>query len=157
MNKKAGIPVTVVFLVVATFVLLGYTWYTFLTKEDTTQIQINTKELLEKVYAKESQINFYIKDSVKNAAQNIKAEPNPKAKFIANLKKELEKYKIGENYVPPQLSQIELQAQENKVQISDDKLLINFKIQIKENSEYYEYELASAEYIYEKEFGATIN
>jgi hypothetical protein len=150
MNKKATTPIAIVILTIAFFLVIGYAWFSFLTKADEIKLRIQGTSLPEEVYAKESQINFYINSIVQNSAKNSANAQE----FVTKFRQELEKYKVNEHYIIPQLEQVETQLSEEKVKIEQDSISISFKIKIDGKLEEDSYELLSIEHIYEKEFSA---
>ena len=154
-NKKGGVPIAVAVFVVVVFILMGLAWQKFYVKSKDLQIQIDGANILEKIYAEESQVNFYIGEIVENAAGGM-GVGGSEDEFIQNVRNELLKYKIGEGYLIPQLEQVEIQLAEENVEIIDDVVSISLRIKIDESIGDEGYEFISAEYIYEKEFEGKI-
>jgi len=152
MNKKASNPIAIVLLVVAFFLVIGYARFTFLDRAEEIRLHIQGSSTLEEVYAKESQVNFYIGSIIKTSAREATGNSNPKEAFLTKFKQELENYKVSGRYIIPQLEQIEAQLSEEKIKIDDDSISVSFKIKIDGELEEDNYELLSVEYIYEKEF-----
>lgn len=104
-NKKGEI--SIVLLVLMTLVLVGATLFVFNINLGKFKTKITNVRVLEEVYVVENQINFYINEIMEETLKNNK---NNKKDFIDNFKQGLGKYKIGEEYLIKELSQVEDQA-----------------------------------------------
>lgn len=152
MNKKANTPIAIAILTLAFFMVIGFAWYTFLTKSGEVELYIQSPYLLEEIYAKESPINTHIGSLVHAAGRQITEGTNIKEKFIENLRFELEKNEMNERYITPELEQLRDQLLKENINLEEKNLTIPFTITINGLIEDEGYEIISAEYTYTKNF-----
>jgi hypothetical protein len=155
MHKKGATPMAILFLTIAFVLLIGLTWKTFLIKESNVEISIHDVEILDQIYSKEIQLNFYINNLVRNSAKKIITDSSPRSRFIKNMNSELQIYKKGDIYLIPELDQIPSQLDESRVSIRDGQLSISFDITISESLSEENFEIISSTYSYTKEFTAS--
>lgn len=144
MNKRADIAVLL--LVLMTLVLAVSVLTMFYRNTQNSGLQIEDSRFLDVVYSDEIKINFYINEIMDKAVVDLHGD---KQKFIENFKNELLKYKISENFVIPEMSQLDSQLNENNIRISDGIIFIKLSIKIEKNFS----DGAKISYLYEKEFG----
>jgi len=160
-NKKAGMSISIVLLVLATLVLSGYALFTFYTREKSVQEKVYVPRIIEDVYSKEEQINFYLDQIVENAALKTVVFEGESAEriFADSLKKELEESKDKNGNFPIiELNQIEEQVKEENVEFDEEKgtIAIEFEIKIENNAEIKGKEIFSTSYTYRKKFEKTL-
>ncbi len=152
-NKKgAGAPIAIGILIILIFVLLTVAYEKFYFRIQQTSILIENSDLLETVYSQESKVNFQIQQIVDSSAIGTSSSINDKAKFIENMKKELEKYKVQDNYIIPELGQLPERLTENRVITDNGQISIKLRIKIENSLQNEGFTYVSAQYIYEKEF-----
>ncbi len=144
MNKRADIAVLL--LVLMTLVLAVSVLTMFYRNTQNSGLQIEDSRFLDVVYSDEIKINFYINEIMDKAVVDLHGD---KQKFIENFKNELLKYKISENFVIPEMSQLDSQLNENNIRISDGIIFIKFSVKIEKIFS----DGAKVSYLYEKEFG----
>ncbi len=150
-NKKAGMEISVVLLVIATLVLSGFVLLTFYTKQKSMQEKIYATKFLEDIYSKEEIVNFYINNVLENSVKDFNKEDG-EVKLILNFKNELNKYKINNNYIIPELAQIEKQVNEEHIKIEDNKATAEFQITLEDKVVENGKAIFSAVYTYDKKF-----
>lgn len=152
-NKKGGMEISIVLLVLATLILSTFALYTFYTKQKSMQEKIYITKFLEDIYSKEEQINFYIDNILEKSAKDFNKEDSEE-KLIENFTRELSKYKINNNYIVPELAQIEEQVNEEHIKYDKDnqKVTAEFQITLEDKVADNGKELFSAVYTYTKKF-----
>jgi len=143
-NKKASIATIV--LVFMTVALAGVSLFIFITNTNKVGGNIVDSRILDGVYVKENAVNFYINEIMAKAIAKSDFGYG-KGDFIDNFKKELEKYKLNEDFVVEELEQLGDQINDENVRVLDNKVYLNVKIEIKLNPD--KFKIA---YVYEKEF-----
>lgn len=129
-NKKANITIPV--LVLMTLVLAGATLLVFNINKGKIETNIGDYSLLNNVYLKESQLDFYINEVLDNVIKNFNINEG-KDKFIEKFKAELEKYKQEDGtYILGELERIKEQADEIIFDSADRKIILNLDIRIDE-------------------------
>ncbi len=149
-NKKA-MSLAVVFLVLATLVLTVFSLFVFNMRADNLSKPIELA-ILEGVYAKEDSVNFYINEIIEKSVESGISQDS----FIINFLAELNKHKINGEYVVPELSQIEEQADKNHLKVENGKATAEFKINLEEKVITNKKELFSAIHTYNKKFEKTL-
>jgi len=121
--------------------------------------RIFTTEVIDSVYAKESQINYFLE----NLINKVEIDPNSvtlEQDFRAQLENDILSYKneIGK-YVFPELGQIELQIQDAIIILDIDSNLISitFDLILRDTLIYERDEIYSIEHTYQKEFRRRIS
>lgn len=157
-NKKAGMEISIVLLVIATLVLTTFSLYTFYTKQKSIEEKIYITRFLEDIYSKEEIINFYIDNILEKSIKNSSGDEN---KIIENFKQELGNYKNKDGkFIVSELSQIEEQVSQDNIKIENGKAVAEFEIMLKGNvavkEKKAEKELFSAIYTYKKKFEKNI-
>ncbi len=154
MNRKGSNVLAIVFLVIATVVLVGFSLQVFLTKGNGVSMQIESASLPERIYAHAEQINFYVSKITERAASGVVNDGNAKSNFITEFKKELESYKIGEgSYIVPEFNQIGEQLDVSKINIENGEIVLTLKFKVEGAvSEKGLYDIIHGSYVYEKKF-----
>lgn len=162
-NKKADLAVTLlIFMAVA---LATATIFIFINSSGKIEAEITDARFLDKIYAKEEILNFYINEIMENTIKTTKEsagfESNFEKDFPTNFLGELEKYKINGKFILEELQQVQAQVYENSnVFIFEKdaenaekvkKVTAEFQITLEDNVAE-EKELFSAVYIYTKKF-----
>lgn len=133
LNCRAGTPIDVMILVFIALGLSAGALYVFYTNSNYVSSKIVDSRFLDTVYIKESQINFYIDEAMERSLVKIIDKQSPVPEFIDNFKQELEKYKINEIYIVPQLAQIENQINEENIKFIDGKIIFSFSVNIQQD------------------------
>jgi len=128
-NKKANITIPI--LVLMTLVLAGATLLVFNINKGKIETNIGDYSLLNSVYLKESQLDFYINEALDETIKNFDINEG-KDKFIEKFKAELEKYKSDGNYVVNELEKVNEQAEGIVLDASNKKIILNLDIRIDE-------------------------
>ena len=131
MNKKAGNPIAIALIVVATLVLMIFALFTFLTKDTTKQIRFESSSVIDAVYIEESTINFYIQQIVTKAAAETPINDYTKTLFLENVKKHFDAQSLGA--IIPETQYINLQLDPSNVQIHDDKISLTLRLKVEKN------------------------
>lgn len=152
MNKKAGSPLAILLLTIGVIIVMIAAWFIFLTKEDFKQIQTQSPDILDEIYSKESEINFYISQIMQTSTENL--VPVTKTQFLNNFKEEFKKQNLEQ--LLPELKTVEPQLIESNVNIQNNEATLTLKFKIERTGEVKGRDVATIEYIYEKEFTAKI-
>lgn len=148
MNKKAGSPIIPVVFTIAVLSVMILALFIFATNQNEKKVYLQSPEILDKVYSRESEINFYITQIMKNSTENL--SPITKTQFLNNFKQELNKNSLIQ--LIPELEDIKPQLIESNVNILDDEIKIKIKIKIERIGGTEIREIAKATYVYEKTF-----
>lgn len=149
-NKKAGMGLSIVLLVLATLILTAFALYTFYTKQSLIEEKIYATRFLEDMYSKEAQINFYIDNILEEAAESSEGREGG---LVDNFKTELDLYKgAGGSFIISELGQIAEQADESHIKIEDGIATADFEITLRGKVEINNKESFSAVYTYNKLF-----
>lgn len=146
-DKKAGMPIAIMLLVVATLVLVIFTLYSFNVSKNKFGNSIYMTGFLDDVYSKEAMINFYIKSIVENIES-----PSSAGDFASKFRQGLERYKNNGEYIAPELKQVEEQAVSENVKNENGEYSITLSLKIEDNVKISGEELMSASYVYTKSF-----
>lgn len=129
MNKKA-MSLGITLLVMLTVLVLGAAIFTFLTQQNNITQNFHSAASLEKVYAREQILNFYVQNIIDRAA--LLSELKSKEEFILALQKEAEKYRVFNSsdkniYIPSQIEQFDMlpELEQFEKQISADNIEID--------------------------------
>ncbi len=125
-NKKAGVPLAIVLLTIAVFVLITLALFTFSFKQTKWSTTISSAEQIQETYFKAEILNFYLNQVC--GSTNVNSGDNPAEKF----KQELEKYKADDGkYVFSDyfhINFIEKQIDSQHIFIENNVLKVNFDI-----------------------------
>lgn len=151
MNKKAGVPIAIVLLVLAVLALATFTIFSFISGQNKMKSKIYTGNFLSEVYSKEKIINSYVQDIAEKSAESI----STKEEFISNFAEEIEDYRHenGE-YFAGELIQIKSQLVSENIEVANKKVTAVFEISIQNSFEDKGKQIALAEYKYTKVFEA---
>ncbi len=152
MNRKGAHPLAVVMVVFLTITLFGFTWFSFQTNSGDLIVQIESARIADNIYAKESNINFYISEMVEKAASNIVNSENTKIDFIENMKNELSIYRVGDSYIIDEFGQIESQLNEDTIVINGNEIALTLELVIEGEAKIKEYTSVKAVYRYSRAF-----
>ena len=130
--------------------LLSFALFTFLTRENNLETQIQSSKLSDAVRVRESQINFHIAQVMKKAAQRTSLGTNTESEFLNNFQSEFDKLSLQKVF--PELETLPLQLNPSKVKIEGNNLTLTLKFKIEKIAEIEETEAIRIEYIYEKNF-----
>ena len=155
MNKKAGTPLAILFIVIATLALFSFALFTFLTKENEIATQIQSSKISDSINVRAAQINFHIAEIAKKAAQRTAPTPNAESEFLANFQEELDKLALLQVF--PELETLPPQLDASKVKIEGSNLTLTLKFKIEKVAKVEETEAIRIEYIYEKNFTQQIS
>jgi len=148
-SKKAGAPIAIVLLIVATLVLVSFTTFIFLTRQQNAHEIIYIGRISEEVYAKENLINFYIQEILDKSSKNA----NAIQEVLDNFNSELNKYRgLNGDYLISELGQLSGQLNVDNFKLEDNKVSVSFKIKIDTKVLKDDKKLMSASYIYTKTF-----
>lgn len=128
LNKKAD--AATLWLVFMALFLVGATIVVFIVHSNKIGSEIKDSNVLGEVYERENEMNFYINEILDKSMQGFKEE-NEKRELINNITNELNNYKINENYIIEELSQVEEQIKEDNIIIENNKITITFNLYIK--------------------------
>ncbi|MEK6872987.1 MAG: hypothetical protein AABW90_03165 [Nanoarchaeota archaeon] len=130
MNKKA-VSISILLLVISTLILsITSLSYLIIKNRDIKKTIVVSSEI-DKLYLKESLLNFYLDDIFEKAVNEFNYV-NGKQIFIDNFRKELEKYKDKNGLYPmSELKQAESINEEN-LDLSEDKLVLRSRLELKE-------------------------
>jgi len=132
-NKKANITIPV--LVLMTLMLAGATLLIFNINQGKIETNIGDYSLLNSVYLKENQMDFYIND-ILNEVIKIFDVNEGKDKFIEKFKIELEKYKQADgSYIVKELGKVNEQADNLIFDSANKKIILNLDIRIDETNQ----------------------
>lgn len=152
MNRKGGMPIAAAFFAVLTVVLLVFAWFTFLTRSADLEVNIQSSEIMSRVYAREALINFYVQKSVEKAAGESGED---KSIFLSAFEKDLKDKRIEQ--ILPEMNDVYIQLGEQRVRIDGKNIYLKLKLKIDEGAFVEEHEIVHVEYVYEKEFYAELN
>mgnify|MGYP001595905303 FL=1 len=159
MNKKA-VSISILLLVVSSLILSITSLSYFSIKNRDIKKTIGVSSEIDKLYLKESLLNFYLRDVFEKAVMESSISSDietSKNVFIDNFRKELEKYKDKNGLYPmTELKQAESIGEES-LELSEDKLVLRLNLELKEVyvKEYDENGVFI--YDYEKEFEKVFN
>ncbi len=130
MNKKA-VSISILLLVVSVLIL-SITSLSYLSiKNKDIKKTFGVSSEIDKLYLKESLLNFYLDDIFEKSARDFNYV-NGKRVFIDNFMRELENYKDKNgNYPIEELKQAE-SISEERLELSENKLILNLKLELKE-------------------------
>ena len=157
-NKRGTDAISIAYIVIATIVLLSFAWYTFLVKTNSAEVQLEGYRVAEQVYLRESQIKFYVNEMVQESARGLDLkDPGVKMEFLENLDRELDEYRVGQNYIIPELKEIEWQLDERKVKLDEEGIGIRLKFKVENSFLVDEFEDIKVTYVFEKEYFSGFN
>ena len=154
LNKKAGVPLSIVLIVIFTILLFTTSLVSFVLRDKNFKSTIYSTSALDEVYSRETVINFQIQNIVDNSFKEISSEQD----FIDKFKVQLNTLKNSDGvYLNPDLTQIESQLDVSKVKIKkeDDmikRVSISFNIELKKELVVKEKNVFNTEYKYVKTF-----
>ena len=154
LNKKAGVPLSIVLIVIFTILLFTTSLVSFVLRDKNFERTIYSTSALDEVYSKEDVINFQIQNIVDNSFKGISSEQD----FINNFKVQLNTLKNSDGaYLNPDLAQIESQLDASKVDIVKEnneikKVSISFDINLKKELVVRDKNVFNTEYKYVKTF-----
>jgi len=155
-NKKAGMSIPIVVLVIFTLVLTLVTLAYFSTRDETDKKTLIVPGIIDGVYLEEAQLNYLLEDIFNKASKDLKFEDG-KEVFINNFKKELERYKSeGEGYSIEGLEQVHKQINDEilmgeGLELNEEKITLKLGIELFAGN-INEKEDIKINYKYEKEF-----
>ena len=141
-EKKADI--SILLLVLATFVLVVTVTFIFYKNTQNSGLQIKDSGFLDEVYLEEDIVNFYINDIIDKSIVGV---GNDKGKFIYNFRNELPRYIENGEFIAPELRQLGAQFDGDNVRIENGIIYAKFSIKIDKN-----FGDNMVSYLYEKEF-----
>lgn len=147
-NSKKGMELSIPLLVFFTLLLVASALLIFNWNSKKIEGKIGDYASLDEIYAKENEINFYIRDLMENSASKIEKGKNPRTEFINNFQKELLRYKKEGVFYVKELEQLENQLDADKIVVDNKKMSFNFKINLEKRFE----DRMIVFYSYEKEF-----
>jgi len=153
-NKKGGVPLSIVLIVVLSILLLATSLVSFVLRDKNFESTIYSTSTLDDIYSREAVINSQIQNIVDNSFQGISSDED----FINNFKSQLNSYKNPEGvYLNPDLKQVEEQLLVDKIKIEKDnsiikKVSINFNIELNKELNVKEKKVFEADYKYIKTF-----
>jgi len=127
-NKRGGVSISIVLLVIFTLVLVISSLTYFTTRSSGITKNLGNSFILERVNINVEEINFNIQNIVDRSFENS----NSKEEFIDNFKLELEKYVIDGKFIIPELSQLESQLNSDSVVFSDKGVEVSFEIKVQD-------------------------
>lgn len=130
MNKKA-VSISILLLVISSLIL-SITSLSYLSiKNKDVKRTIGVSGEIDKLYLKESLLNFYLEDIFEKAVKDFNYL-NGKRAFIDNFRKELERYKDKNGLYPiNELKQVENISEEN-LELSENRLGLKLNLELKE-------------------------
>ena len=125
-NKKGGVSISVVLIVLFSLIISLISLFYFMTKNNSADASIDETEILEKVYSRQSVLDYYIQNIVdKSAKESVSRE-----KFVDNFKSEIENYKDGNGFFAPELEQALNQIDGSEIVVGDKvSVKMNFVIE----------------------------
>lgn len=126
-NKKAQI--SILLLVFMILVLAGATIGVLLWNDSKIVSEISDANVLDDVYAKEKEIDFYIYDILDSVSAKDESD------FINEFKAGFDEYKYDDIYIVEEFDQIVGQIVPENVLIEEDFVAINFTIKIEHKSD----------------------
>ncbi len=144
-NKKAGVSISIVLLVLATLILVISSLFYFHIRADDLTGDISSAVFLEEIYSKEVKLNFYLENVFDKCSENFVSEEE----FVNCFIEKIELYG-GSDIVVEGLEQIEGQLDE--IVFDGRKLGIEFDLLIEEDFE----DGLSVSYEYKKSFEAEV-
>ena len=146
MNKK-GMSLSIMLLTLLTLVLVVTTLFYFNVKRNKEHEKLLIPKVIDEVYVREAEINFYINDMIKKSITEDVSE----GVFLNNFKIELNNSKDKQgNYIVSELEQLK-GIDEEDVEIKDGKLFFEVSIKI-EDKLIDDYEVISVSYNFNKVF-----
>ncbi|MEM3112911.1 MAG: hypothetical protein QXI33_00610 [Candidatus Pacearchaeota archaeon] len=157
-NKKGGVPLSIVLIVILTIILLSTSLVLFLSREKQFSNSIYSTSILNDIYVRENMLNYQIQNLIENSLKNANSEEE----FIESFKNQLNSYKNLQGvYLNPDLAQIEKQLNErDKTRVSfqnqgDIKIIsISFNIYLNNELLDRDKKVFNTEYSYLKNFEA---
>jgi hypothetical protein len=133
-DKKA-VAIAITVLVLMTFLLIGITLSIFAVNSSKIGTQVKDARVLNQLYYKENQINFYVSDIIGRAASNIDREKDIKSQFINNFNQELLKYRnnlseTNKSYVIDELKQVEGKVNPESVNVNGNNLSVQLSFRL---------------------------
>ena len=130
-NKK-GMSISIVILTFATLALTVFSLLVFSFHGTDLSENVNLADL-DRVYAIEELVNFYVDLMIENSIE----ENIDENKFIENFKKEFDNYKQGDDFVLEELRQIEEQINNENIEFEqvnrvNKKVIVNLEISIED-------------------------
>ena len=147
MNKKGGVPISVVLLVVATLILVITALFIFNTRVSNIDKEIKSSVFLEDIYSTEIELDFVVEQVFDFCIVSFVSEEEFKSCFIERLGL----FKLSGEYVIKELGQVEGQV-DDKLVLRDGLLSGNFEFVIDKEFE----NSFEVEYKYEKEFSRNV-
>lgn len=149
LNKNADISVLlIVFMAV---ILYGSALFIFIFNSNTIKTEITDARYFDDIYFKENEINFYVDNIMDRAVVDFKSSDG-KDKFVEKFNFELQKYTDSGVFVIPELSQINMQAVIDNVELSQNQVSINFNISLENKFR----DSLNFKYTYNKKFTRTL-
>ena len=113
-NKKGGVPLSIVLIVILSILLLATSLVSFVLRDKNFESTIYSTSVLDDIYSREAILNSQIQNMVDNSFQGITSEED----FISNFRTQLNSYKDPEGvFLNPDLKQVEEQLLVEKVKI----------------------------------------
>jgi hypothetical protein len=147
MNKKGGVPISVVLLVVATLILVITALFIFNTRVNNIDKEIKSSVFLEDIYSTEIELDFVVEQVFDYCVESFVSEEE----FGNCFRERLGLFKLSGEYVIKELGQLEGQV-DGGVVFGDEVLKGNFEFVIDREFE----NSFEVEYKYEKEFSRDV-
>ena len=143
---KRGVSLSILLLVISTFVLIGLSLTFFVIKEKDSLGKVEVFNDLDEVYARQELIDFYVQDIFDKASSDFIYDQGVEF-FIENFKRELLVYKdsVG-NYPINELALIE-EVDVGSVELNFESLVLIVELNVKIRGANFD-----ADYNYEKRF-----
>jgi len=155
LKNKKGMELSVLFLVVLTLALCGFTLIYLSIRESKIRNELYDVGYMEEIYSRESRINFYIDSIMEEAVIGINENSN-KQEFVQTFKIELNKYKTDNGFILYELNQVEEQLVDENIEIDSEKAKLNLNINIQNDFLKGDKEVLYVSYNYEKSFEANL-
>jgi hypothetical protein len=126
LKSKRSMEISIILLVIATLIIASYSLFTFYGGRNRVNEKAQITGILEDLYSRESQINFYLTDIVEKI--EIKDKRNPEKEFLDGFEKGIYEYNGQSGYAFSEFAQIKSQLKTGNLEISDNKIKIKLNI-----------------------------
>lgn len=134
MNKQASMSISLWILVIGTFFLIISSLTIFYAETNSMKNEVLFINSFDDIYAKESQVNFYINNLIDKSVKETLAQDFPEDYFAETFsdifRNNLLLYKSEDNFLIPELSQIENQINSESIKYSKKTKILEITLNI---------------------------
>jgi|APSaa5957512622_1039677.scaffolds.fasta_scaffold05889_2 hypothetical protein len=151
MNRRA-VSMVILFFVVATIVLCVLSLYYMLTEEKKIDKTFQNSDFIDKTYFKRMQLDYTLQGIFDEVSEDFEFSDN-KGVLISGFKEELDNYESSDgNYVVEGLEWVEEQLIEENIELTEEKIVLNLKLNVESSEVSSEYRFVKVDYNYENSF-----